>query len=215
MQLPILEVLNRNFPFTSDSYNKFALQKNDCKACSVYNHYSQVVQSEGNTSSPLVMIIGEAPGKDEVEQIRPFIGQAGKLLRDTLKKHHDVFNKETTLISNVIACRPLDNKFPISAEPKLCCDNWLYKEIEMVKPQVIVCLGNTPLKYVMGETGITKFRGQWKHLRQFKSWAFATFHPSYVMRAIRSKNQEVIDQFEKDFADLAIECRKRLQVSDH
>ena len=212
MQLPILEVLERNFSLCSSEYKQFALQKDGCKACSIYDHYKQIIQSEGNAKDPLIMIIGEAPGRDEVEQVRPFIGQAGQLLRETLKKHRDIFNKHTTFITNVIACRPLDNKFPTSTEPQLCCDSWLFKEIAMLKPRVIVCLGNTPLKYVMQETGITKQRGKWKQMDRYNARAFATFHPSYVMRAQRSKDQSTVDTFEKDFADLAIECRKLLQV---
>ena len=202
----IADIIARNFTSISDEYRDFAERKDKCRKCSMYQHYSQVVQSEGNAKNPTFMFIGESAGSDEVEQVRPFIGAAGRVLRAEIRKYPKIFKKTNTIITNVLACRPLDNKFPagdFSHEVNTCTMNWLFQEIKMLKPKIIITLGNPALKYVRGDWGITANRGKWKFLYNFRAWSFATYHPSYVMRSERSDKQFVVEQFKSDIRTIA------------
>ncbi len=226
--MEINEILTNNFPFISDDYKKLALKKSGCQNCSIYDHYKQVVQSEGNARDPTFMFIGESPGKDELEQARPFIGRAGQRLRVELRKNKATFNKTTTLISNVIPCRPLENRFPRNGggpwyhNPTLtkpptpvgksgakeivnyCLNSWLQQEIKLVKPKVIVTLGAQALEYVRNERGITNCRGSWLFLPQYRAWSFATYHPSYVIRCENTNDKKYVAvDFESDIAKIA------------
>ena len=203
--MDIEKVLERNFTCISDEYRTFALEKDKCQSCDIYGHYKQVGQSEGNAKDPTFMFVGEALGKDEIQQNRPFIGMAGQVLRREMRKHK-AFKKTNTIISNVLACRPLNNKFPAgdkSPEVTICTTNWLFNEIKLLRPKIIITLGNPALKYVRGDWGITANRGKWKFLHKFRAWSFATYHPSYVMRSEKSEKQFVVDQFQNDIKVVA------------
>ncbi len=222
-KMEITEILSRNFSVMSDEYRKFALEKDACRACSVYKNYKQVGQSEGNAKGPAFMFIGEALGRDEVQEVRPFIGRAGQRLRKEMRKHSKVLNRKTTIISNLLACRPKDNKFPSQkygpyflttsrSERKVhaasvvdhCSKRWLFREIKMLKPKIIVTLGSKSLEFVTGNKGITVNRGRWEFLGPFKAWSFATFHPSYVMRCDNDESKSYIsDQFNEDIKKIA------------
>lgn len=202
MGLPISSVIDRNFPVISDEYRKYAQEKDLCRACKVFHSYNQVVQSEGNAINPTFMFIGECAGQDEVQQNKPFIGRAGQRLRQELRKHRLVFNKNTTIISNVLGCRPQDNKFPQDAAlVDACTGSWLFREIKLLKPKVIITLGNPALVQVREEVGITGRRGSWKFLPMFRAWSMATFHPSYVLR--QSHVGYIEKQFEADIKMVA------------
>lgn len=222
--MEITEILSRNFSVISEEYREFALKKDACRQCSIYNHYKQVGQSEGNAKDPTFMFVGEALGKDEAQQVRPFIGRAGQRLRKEMRKHSKVFNRKTTIISNLIACRPKDNKFPSQShgpyfvkkgpgrEDKIpatkvvlvCANSWLFREIALLKPKIIVTMGARALEFVVQEKGITVNRGHWKFLPQFRAWSFATFHPSYVMRCENDEDKSYIsDQFDEDIKKIA------------
>lgn len=203
--MKIEEVLDRNFTKMTDEYRQFALKKDKCRKCSIYEHYKQVGQSDGSVVNPTFMFIGEALGKDEVEHVRPFVGVAGKRLRAELRKH-ETFRRDNCLISNVLSCRPKDNKFPASdnsPEVRMCTRHWLFPEIKLVRPKIIVTLGNPALKYVQGDWGITANRGKWKFLHNLRAWGFATYHPSYVIRSENSDKQFVVDEFEYDIKTLS------------
>ncbi len=206
----IEEIIDRNFTKISDKYRKFVLEKDECRKCSIYNHYEQVIQSEGNAEDPTFMFVGECGGRDESEQVRPFIGAAGQRLRSELRKYPKTFNRNTVLISNVVSCRPLNNKFPKELhEPKRCFTLWLEREIRIVKPKVIIVLGNTSMRFIrawqdeMGENGITATRGKWKFLNKYRAWSLPTFHPSYVIRSERSEKKYIGDQFNADIKMVA------------
>lgn len=204
--MDIYKVLDRNFSAVSEDYRAFALRKDKCRKCSMYENYSQVTQSEGNALNPTFMFIGESAGEEEVKQNRPFIGRSGQRLRAELRKYPEVFRRDTVLISNVLACRPPNNKFPASDHSTIvrtCCNLWIRNEIRMLKPKVVVTLGNPALKCIRGDWGITANRGQWKFLCLYRSWSLATFHPSYVMRSESSGEGAIVDQFEADIRKIA------------
>ena len=206
----------------TDEYKDFAIRKSQCKECSIYDHYKQVGQSEGNAENPTFMFVGEALGKDEAEQVRPFIGRAGKRLRAELKKHANVFNKHSSIISNLLPCRPLNNRFPTTKSTEQfqirepnditrttpatadavithCADRWLFEEIKLLKPKILVLLGSQALRFIRNELGITAHRGSWKFVPRLRAWSLATYHPSYVMRTENTEDKGyVAEQFAQD-----------------
>jgi len=202
----VQELVSRNFPIISSKYREFALKKRQCRACPLYFEHRQVVQSEGNAKDPTFMFIGECPGKDEVEHVRPFVGISGHRLRKELRKYKDVFRKDTVLISNVLPCRPKNNKFPDDMKlVESCTRKWLLREINMVKPKIIVTLGNPALRVITGHASITSYRGGWEFMYTFNHplWMMATFHPSYVVRSERSGKNHIVEQFNHDIAKVA------------
>jgi uracil-DNA glycosylase len=152
--------------------------------------------------------------------MRPFIGKAGQKLRDELRKH-SAFTRRNTLISNVLACRPLNNIFPKNGTGEhfkidgskhckarelvnFCATKWLRREISIVQPKVIITLGSQALDYVRGDRGITSHRGTWKFLPVFQAWSMATYHPSYVIRCLNDTTKEHIPyQFSEDITKIA------------
>ncbi len=156
----------------------------DCKRCDLCEGRTQVVNSVGDHSARL-MIVGEAPGADEDLKGEPFVGRAGKLLTKILEaielKREDVF------IGNINRCRPPDNRQP-TVEESAICKPFLLREIEAVKPDVIVVLGNTATKNLLDtKIGITKLRGEFAEY--FGTKVMPTFHPAYLLRDPRKKRE--------------------------
>jgi DNA polymerase-1 len=135
------------------------------------------------------MLIGEAPGFTELIEEKPFVGDAGRVLNGCLKDAG--MSREEVYVTNVVKCRPPDNRPPEPAEIAACLP-YLVQEIKAVKPKVIVLLGATPLMAILGKKGITTLRGQVFTSEDFNCQIVPTFHPAYVMRraddsTIRSK----------------------------
>lgn len=187
------------------TYDDFETAKCACRDCAVGEIYNCVVPSEGNKSCPTVVIVGEAPGADEVEQKRPFIGRAGQVLREQLRRFN--FTPHNTLITNTIPCRPLNNKYP--DDKKLvweCTRKWLWKELTMLQPQFVLVLGGRALWTVMMLEGVTKCRGYWYTPAnpELDSQCLATFHPSYVMRKQNLEDgADTVAKFESDLRQVA------------
>jgi DNA polymerase len=178
-----------------------------CNACGLREMCRQVVPSVGQTDAPRLLIIGEAPGEQEDIQGEPFVGVAGKLLRLVLRET-GVLNRANTLIANTIRCRPPNNKFPRDECPSICVGKWLNQEIALAKPDRMLLLGNVPLKYVAGLTGITRMRGQWISARGIRT--MPTFHPSYVMRQENEGDPSARSDFESDIGEVAREVAEAL-----
>ncbi|QQS43174.1 MAG: uracil-DNA glycosylase [Acidobacteriota bacterium] len=156
----------------------------DCARCRLCEQRTQVVNSVGNPNADL-MFIGEAPGADEDEQGEPFVGRAGQLLTKIIEaidlKREDVF------IGNINRCRPPDNRRPLADEASVC-KPFLLREIAVVRPKVIVVLGNTACQNLLEtNTGITRLRG--KFLDYFGIKVMPTFHPAYLLRDPRKKRE--------------------------
>jgi DNA polymerase len=187
------------------SYSSFEMDKSLCTACEIGRAYRKVVLSDGCKTNPLVLVLGEAPGADEIVEGKPFVGKAGKLLRQVLNDNG--FSKRNTLISNIIPCRPQDNVFPQdSSLVTKCYDKWLRQEILLTKPRYVILLGAQPLKYVLGLTGITKLRGDYYDLPLPQGFlkCMPTFHPSYVLRKqYMEEGKQIRHQFENDIRGVA------------
>jgi DNA polymerase len=145
---------------------------------------SKIVHSEGNPKARL-MFVGEAPGADEDAQGRPFVGRAGQLLNKIIEAIG--LRREEVFIGNVNRCRPQNNRTPTSAEAATC-KPFLLREIAIVRPEVIVVMGNTAMHNLLDtKEGITKVRGKFKDYKGLK--VMPTFHPAFLLRDPSKKRE--------------------------
>ncbi|KKQ32577.1 MAG: Uracil-DNA glycosylase [candidate division TM6 bacterium GW2011_GWF2_37_49] len=156
--------------------------KQKCTNCAKCNlaiqGRQQVVFGVGNPNAEL-MFIGEGPGRDEDKQGKPFVGRAGQLLTKIIEAMK--LTRDDVYISNVVKCRPPENRAPLPVESETCKNLILFKEIEIIKPKIICALGATALQGLMGDGfSISKVRGQFL---QFKDiLVMPTYHPAYLLR---------------------------------
>jgi DNA polymerase len=160
--------------------------------CGLAESRTNVVFGVGDTSARL-MIVGEAPGKNEDLQGEPFVGAAGRLL-DELLDGIDITRSEV-YIANVLKCRPPGNRDPRSDEIE-SCKPYLREQIRLIQPEVVMTLGNFATKLLLRtETGITRLRGE-----RYDWWLGAvlipTFHPAAALRG----GEKVKNQMSEDFA---------------
>jgi uracil-DNA glycosylase len=152
---------------------------------------TKIVYGEGDPNSP-IMFIGEAPGKKEDELGRPFVGRSGELLTKALQdlgvKRTDVF------ITNVVKCRPPNNRTPTPLEVAVYKKLLLLPEINIISPKLIVTLGSIALKALLDTPlGITKIRGKLQIQNDLA--VLPTYHPAYILR-----NPHELQNFRKDIA---------------
>jgi len=148
-----------------------------------------VVFGNGNSDAKL-MIIGEGPGKDEDEQGIPFVGRSGKLLTKVLQLL-DIDRKEI-FITNVVKCRPPENRKPTPLESTTCKDILLFKQIKIIQPKVICTLGATALESLLEKPfKITAIHG--KPIPFNSIIVIPTYHPSYILRAPENLNAFIED----------------------
>jgi DNA polymerase len=169
---------------------------NSCYLCNLAKTRTNVVFGEGNPSAKL-MFIGEAPGRDEDLQGKPFVGRSGEVLTKMIENVL-FLKREDVYIANIIKCRPPQNRDPELSEVE-SCKGYLLKQIEIIKPKIIVTLGRIAFKYLLNdETPITKARGKIYEFRGIK--VIPTFHPSYLLRNPSKKREAMIDlKFIKEF----------------
>ena len=131
-----------------------------CTKCELCKTRNNSVPGKGNHNSEIIFI-GEAPGRSEDMIGEPFVGAAGKKLSDALE--YAGISRESVYITNVVKCRPPNNRVPSQAE-KESCRNYLESEIALIKPKVICIMGNTAYQSILGGKNITKERGQKAHM---------------------------------------------------
>lgn len=150
----------------------------NCHKCSLAKSRNNVIFGEGNSHAP-VLIIGEAPGRDEDLQGRPFVGNSGQLLDKILDACG--FNRtQHVFISNIIKCRPPGNRVPLPEEIEKC-KPFLLQQIQIIDPKILILLGATALKNLVGpESKITKIRGNW--INWENRLAMPVYHPSALLR---------------------------------
>lgn len=148
-----------------------------CNACDLAATRKNVVFGDGDHNSKL-MLIGEGPGADEDAQSLPFVGKAGQLLTQILSAAH--IDRKEIYITNVVKCRPPENRVP-TPEETMMCDLHLQTQIMLIEPALIVLLGNTPTKWILKTSeGISRLRGKWFDWRGIA--VMPMFHPSYLLR---------------------------------
>jgi DNA polymerase len=150
-----------------------------CTRCALAETRKSVVFARGNPEAKLCFI-GEAPGADEDEQGVPFVGRAGQLL-DKMIAAMGLDPASDVYVCNIVKCRPPANRTPEPDEIEACLP-YLHEQLENVRPDVIVALGNTAVAALLGsKLGITKMRGSWK-LYKGRVPVMPTYHPSYLLR---------------------------------
>jgi len=150
----------------------------NCTSCGLSQTRNHVIFGEGNDHAP-ILIIGEAPGRDEDMQGRPFVGLSGQLL-DKILAACGFNRKEHVYISNIIKCRPPGNRTPLPEETRLC-KPYLLKQIELIDPKILILLGSTALKNMIGtDLKITRCRGTWINWEE--RLVMPVYHPSALLR---------------------------------
>ncbi|MFP3191459.1 MAG: uracil-DNA glycosylase [Thermoproteota archaeon] len=172
----------------------------NCKLCPLSNYRKNAVPGEGSYETK-IMFIGEAPGEEEDKQGRPFVGKAGQVLNEMLKEIG--INRDEVFITNVVKCRPPNNREPSDEESKICISNYLIKQIELIKPAIIVLLGNVAIKQVLGINNPSKARS--KEIIKDGIRYFCTYHPAVAlynpnMKEILKKEFEKIGNLYKNLS---------------
>lgn len=173
-----------------------------CQKCPLYSTAMQGVPGEGNANADVVFV-GEGPGKDEDQQGRPFVGAAGKFLTELIESIG--LSREEVYIANVVKHRPPGNRDPLPEE-LAACTPWLDKQIEIIRPKLLVTLGRYSMTYYLGEgMSISKIHGQPK--RRGGRVIMPMYHPAAalyrgnlrpVLKADFAKIPKVLELIEKD-----------------
>ena len=164
----------------------------DVKNCDLKNNATNMVFSDGNPKSN-IMLIGEAPGSNEDQEGLPFVGRAGALLDKMLSAIN--LDRKKVYISNIINYRPPGNRRPTNEEIKRYLP-FITKHIEIINPKILVLLGSTAMNALIGdEVVISKMRGKWieKKFGSCKTSVIITFHPAFLMRQPAQKKMAWID----------------------
>ena len=149
----------------------------DCQKCKLCTTRTNIVFGCGNKNAD-IMMIGEGPGADEDKQGNPFVGKAGQLMNKAFEGVGIV--RDEIYITNIVKCRPPQNRVPEDDEAKACL-NYLRNQVILVNPKIIVLLGSTALKNILGkEYSITASRGKW--IEKKGILYMPTWHPAALLR---------------------------------
>jgi uracil-DNA glycosylase family 4 len=185
-----------------DTLSRIREDLGECTRCKLHKHRRTIVFGDGNPKAQLVFV-GEGPGADEDAQGLPFVGRAGKLLTQMIEAMG--LERKDVYICNVVKCRPPENRTPEDDEVSTCSP-FLFRQLEVISPKVIVCLGAVAAKTLLRTNrGISQFRGQWLDYRGSK--LMATYHPAYLLRNPNAKG-EVWKDLQKVMAVLGLQARK-------
>jgi len=180
-----------------DSLEKIAADVRGCPLCKLSRSRKNAVPGEGQLSAK-IMFIGEAPGRSEDEKGRPFVGAAGRILDELLKKAG--IERSEVFITNIVKCRPPNNRVPKEDE-LTACRPYLDRQIALINPKVICILGRTAYSSLLGGSSITANRG--KIVERAGQKYFLTFHPAAVIY-----NKGLLSALEADLKKLAVEINK-------
>lgn len=175
----------------------------DCTRCKLHKHRKNIVFGVGDPRARL-MFIGEGPGADEDEQGEPFVGRAGQLLNNMIAAMG--LKREQVYIANVVKCRPPGNRQPERDECETCIP-FLLRQIDVVKPEVIVALGATAAKNLLGlNDSMINLRGRFYDFRNTR--LLVTYHPAFLLRDPRQKKEAWKDlQLVMDFLQLPMPAK--------
>jgi DNA polymerase len=167
----------------------------DCTRCVLHKGRNKLVFGDGNPAARL-MFVGEGPGADEDAQGIPFVGKAGQLLNNMIAAMG--LKREEVYIANVVKCRPPGNRTPEPDEGNTCSP-FLFRQIDVIRPQVLVALGATAATYLLGQRQpLAGLRGRVHAFRGTQ--LIVTYHPAYLLRDPRQKKEA--------WADLQIAMRE-------
>lgn len=160
----------------------------DCTRCALHKGRHNIVFGDGDPNARL-MFVGEGPGADEDAQGLPFVGRAGQLLNNMITAMG--LRRDQVYIANIVKCRPPQNRVPEPVEANTCAP-FLFRQIEVIQPEVIVALGATAATYLLGgKSPLASLRGRVHHVRGAK--LIVTYHPAYLLRDPRQKKEAWAD----------------------
>jgi uracil-DNA glycosylase family 4 len=198
-----------------ESLEQIRADLGDCTRCKLHAGRTHLVFGVGNARARL-MFVGEGPGQDEDEQGEPFVGKAGQLLNRIIQAIG--LEREDVYIANVVKSRPPGNRNPEPDEIATCLP-FLERQIESVRPAVLVTLGNVPTKALLGtETGIMKLRGSWRQWRGIP--LMPTFHPAYLLRNPEDKRLvwedmlQVAERYNRELPAGEKACRPKTRAAE-
>jgi len=171
-----------------EEIKKLNNQIRNCKKCRLWKNRTNAVPGEGNINSK-IMFIGEAPGAKEDKLGKPFVGISGRFL-DKLFKQNKLKRKDI-FITSVVKCRPFKNRNPKPDEVSVCIKNYLFKQINLIKPKIIVLLGNIALKALLNKKKMNEVHG--KIFIKNKIKYIPTFHPAAGMRFPKIRKKMIED----------------------
>ena len=203
-------LINHNLIFSNNSINRYNQEKrhiqkdkvknlqilrdriNDIKDCKLKENATNLVFSDGNPNSK-IMIIGEGPGANEDKEGFPFVGRAGQLLDKMLLAIN--LSRKNVYITNVVNYRPPENRKPTDKEVAKYLP-FLKSHIEIIKPKIILLLGSTAMNAILKNADvISKMRGKWReiNINNIKIHSIVSFHPAYLLRQPDQKKFSWID----------------------
>ncbi len=160
----------------------------DCTRCALHKGRNKLVFADGDANARL-MFVGEGPGADEDAQGLPFVGRAGQLLNNMIAAMG--LTREQVYIANVVKCRPPGNRTPEPDEANTCTP-FLFRQIDVVRPQVLVALGATAATYLLGHRQpLAGLRGRVHAFRGMQ--LIVTYHPAFLLRDPRQKKEAWAD----------------------
>lgn len=177
----------RDYEALAAALAAIAAEVNVCTACELHKGRTRAVPGEGPINAE-IMFIGEAPGRNEDQQGRPFVGQAGKLLEELLGEIE--LTRKDVWIGNVVKCRPPENRDP-RPEEIAACAGYLERQIALLQPKVIATLGRFSMEKFFPGAKITRVHGQAK--RDGNRVLIPLYHPAYVLRNMNAKPDAVRD----------------------
>ena len=176
--------IKQTLPETTETIEDIRLDIGNCTRCPLYEGRTKIVHTTGNFEADL-LFVGEAPGANEDAEGVPFVGKAGQLLNKIIEGIG--LKREQVLVGNVNRCRPPGNRTPTLPEAHTCRP-FLMREIAVVRPKVIVVMGNTATQNLLDtKIGITKLRGDFQDYFGIK--VMPTFHPAYLLRDPSKKRE--------------------------
>ncbi len=169
-----------------------------CEKCPLHESRTLAVPGDGKPTAK-VMIIGEAPGKEEDESGHPFVGSAGRFLDSVLEGTG--IDRDDLFITNTVKCRPPRNRTPRKGEVDTCTANYLFEQVELIDPKLIMLLGSVAAKKVLGVKSVTEARG--RVIERDGRKYLVGYHP-----AVRFYREDLGEKVKEDFAQLKRELRK-------
>jgi uracil-DNA glycosylase family 4 len=156
----------------------------DCTRCALAAGRNKIVFGDGSPNARL-LFVGEGPGADEDAQGLPFVGRAGQLLNNMINAMG--LSREQVYIANIVKCRPPGNRVP-EPEEAHTCTQFLFRQIDVIRPEVIVALGSTAATYLLGgKSPLNALRGRVHSVRG--AGLIVTYHPAFLLRDPRQKKE--------------------------
>lgn len=181
-----------------------------CRKCGLCQSRNKVVFGEGSPEAEIVFV-GEAPGRDEDLQGRPFVGRAGQLLTRMIEGGMKL-PRESVYICNILKCRPPNNRDP-EADEIISCAAYLHRQLEIIRPKAVVALGRIAANLLAGtQTSMKALRGSWREYRGIP--LRATYHPAYLLRQ-REALGRGNDADKETWADLQEVMRRTGNADNH